>query len=1241
MSVFQENEQRQVFLQVVKENILGPGACKSIFLCSNDLSDEIINKHPVDQYYSGILFPKSKMAPLRDLPSEDEEEPISEEASTENQGDSYGENEDAEDNPVMDLCQASWQKKYYPSHIGLIFCVSDNARIINITFSYAKYFPMQSREDVKVKFGEIDKQYKNNKQNLELFIKALEMHNCYSIFEDGNNFTLDTAICWHNEERAISLAEVPIITEKGVRRPFERKDLTKLFNKLKEIQNDISYGHVMKKLSFLLDKRLYRRKEKTVAIILDNLADVLETRHSIEGNDDIIYSYKIFSVIRNGRTRKFIKVLLENKSHWETGEGETANSRGWRNRSLFQAEIKVESDNIIDYRDPIPNIIDEENSITEYVYREEKSFAKGIGCAVQWEEAEQTKWIRTSYMPEVYARDFSNKPHTELAENDQVFKLKNLSAWSEWDDHKIIEELSAFINKFNNWCANQAALANQETGGDNLYERILAEQEILKNRLIENIDYLNNNPIAFKCFKIANSAMFVQMVIARHPIFRKNRDLAEIQNHHFRDLDYFKKLGFPADISGLEPKYRPFQLAFLLMNVRSTFEQEDQFRDKVDLIWFPTGGGKTEAYLALTALTIIARRRCNQLPSGVSVIMRYTLRLLTTQQFERATYLICALEFLRANEPDFCLYDAPITIGMWVGGGTTPNRSEDLNPGRRNKFSQFITDAGGANIDELSRLQNRNPFPIAYCPWCGCKLLTCSQEGALLGYFRNGDLKCQNEQCHFGSEGKALPIYYIDDKIYQIQPTLLFGTVDKFANLNNQHGSKLFNSGPYNQGLPPDLIIQDELHLISGPLGSMVGLFESIIELMASKSGRKPKIIASTATTRNTRFLVKQLYCRDVCIFPAQGIRYSDNFFSRAELNSNKRLHTGILPTGRTAAMTEIKLVSLLIIAKIQLFTQYLKSKTKEKQLVPPHEIISILTGGGKLNTELDDFWTPVLFYNSLRDLGRTKSRIFQEIYETIRSLSNYAEYPEILNFIIENFYSRVYEFTSRENSSKIKSLLTKAESAPNLTASDNKIYVQDGMDLIMASNMISVGIDIPRLNVMVFAGQPRSVSEYIQSSSRIARERKGIVFNLLNAARTREMSLFENFTSFHKVYYKYVEPLSATPFTEPALDKLLNNILVCYVRHILGVQANEIQKADISPLIAFLKERCTDGRQQKYIKDKLNSLLSKWINLAEEGKIVDYNYFVNNNDEEFQLMKSLRSVGPDCFAKIRSLNYN
>ena len=169
------------------------------------------------------------------------------------------------------------------------------------------------------------------------------------------------------------------------------------------------------------------------------------------------------------------------------------------------------------------------------------------------------------------------------------------------------------------------------------------------------------------------------MLISNKAYFgKKEVELENINNSiEYNNLSFFINSSFA-------PQYRPFQLAFFLLNLEAILNEDSEERnDIVDLLWFPTGGGKTEAYLALTAYTIISRNILNgENSGGVSVIMRYTLRLLTAQQFERATKLILALEFLRRHlieSERFNWGKLPISIGMWVGASTTPNDYNEAN----------------------------------------------------------------------------------------------------------------------------------------------------------------------------------------------------------------------------------------------------------------------------------------------------------------------------------------------------------------------------------------------------------------------------------------------------------------------------------------------------------------------------------------------------------------------------------
>jgi hypothetical protein len=717
--------------------------------------------------------------------------------------------------------------------------------------------------------------------------------------------------------------------------------------------------------------------------------------------------------------------------------------------------------------------------------------------------------------------------------------------------------------------------------------------------------------------------MYIQMLIGNEKYFgKKEIELNELDSkYNYNSLDYFKTCDF-------NPKYRPFQLAFLLLNIEPIINEKSEDRNKVvDLLWFPTGGGKTEAYLALTAFTIISRRILHkENADGVSVIMRYTLRLLTVQQFERATKLILALDFLRKQFDEKNQYhfeNKPVSIGMWVGASSTPNSYSDAHK----IYKKIFDELSKINGNRTGNVEKVNTFPITNCPWCGCNLITKKGRYVQQGYSATTSsfkTQCLNDGCAFHSE---LPIYFVDDKIYQNPPTLLFATVDKFAMLSHrEEGNLLFNS--LNNKLPPDLIIQDELHLLSGPLGSVTGLYESIVEMLSNKDNKKPKIIASTATTRNTEYQVAMLYGnRQLNVFPPMGVTYDDNFFSFVSTDS-KRKHIGFMPTGKTALNTQLQIIGNLFLARVELFRYFLKKENLFKEEAIQKE---------------NNFWTIVSFYNSLRDVGKVYNKVPAEIQTHIRLLHNRYDLEKMTyGFNYLGLSGRTKELTGREESDKIKSTLSKLEEAFNLVVSDNgQNLVQNAVDLILASNMFSVGIDIERLNVMLMNGQPKNIAEYIQASSRVGRKHKGIVINLLDANRSREKSYFENYVAFHNAYYKFVEPLSVTPFTEIALDKAIASLLICFVRHKKGLYKNNQAKdytGDIEELIVFLKDRIKNPAQQKYALDRLKELSENWLEKTSENPQLTFkNGLIHKFSEmdEWGLMMSMREIDTNSVIKI------
>ncbi|RYX87229.1 hypothetical protein EON73_01785 [bacterium] len=497
------------------------------------------------------------------------------------------------------------------------------------------------------------------------------------------------------------------------------------------------------------------------------------------------------------------------------------------------------------------------------------------------------------------------------------------------------------------------------------------------------------------------------------------------------------------------PKYRPFQLAFLLLSLKGIIEPESKDRKEiVDLIWFPTGGGKTEAYLGLSAFTIFLKKLKDKTDSGTSILMRYTLRLLTAQQFQRAAALICACEAIR-DEFEEELGTDRITIGLWVG---------ELTPNKRTDATKIFKRMSQGQEDE-------NAFVMLKCPWCGSQMgpVKGTRTPQIKGYkvrkvqdHETVIFKCDNDnECKFSQENFRLPLLVIDEDIYDSPPTLLIGTVDKFAMLPwRPEARALFGFRRNERKTPPELIIQDELHLISGPLGSMVGLYETMIEELCTAGNIKPKIIASSATISRAKEQINSLYGRgiqNVNIFPAQALSAGDSFFAYEEKKSDVapgRLYVGIfasaLPSHATA---QVRVVSALL--------QSVKS-------VPVDD-----------EKRRDPYWTLLTYFNSIRELGHAATLIRADITEYLNSIYIRKK----ITGTDRRFINVDRELTSRVNSSQITDILEEL-----LKEYPKEKYP---IDVCLSTNMISVGVDIPRLGLMTVIGQPKTTSEYIQATSR------------------------------------------------------------------------------------------------------------------------------------------------------------
>jgi hypothetical protein len=862
---------------------------------------------------------------------------------------------------------------------------------------------------------------------------------------------------------------------------------------------------------------------------------------------------------------------------------------------VFQAGLTIESDHGFC---PRPNLrgrdgTDWDEQVAELQYRDVCEFAVGHGIATQVRvDAEgscrfvETTWIPTAEVEKVVPGHVAG---VELG----MEALASVTSAAE-----LRKGLDPLVKEYSSWIDAQAETKLDHAKRKAVTGELLKRARNVKARIAAGIEILENDAAAFEAFRIANRAMARQ---AR----RRNRDF---------------------DGKGEAPAWRPFQLAFLLLNLRGMVVDTDPDRETVDLLFFPTGGGKTEAYLGLAAFTVVLRRLRNPglASAGVTVLMRYTLRLLTLDQLGRAATLICALELERQSDIEK-LGPWPFEIGLWVGQAATPNRIG--RKGDNDRYSARARTIAFQNDDKKP-----SPIPLETCPWCHTKF---GRNSFVLvaGGRPNNDhptdlrVQCVNRSCDFtASRGHKLPVLAVDEAIYRRIPCFVIATVDKFASLpwvgaTGALFGKVDRSdaegfyGPAHPGegkplahalLPPELIIQDELHLISGPLGTMVGLYETAIDALGTRmSGGKsirPKVVASTATVRRAEKQIHALFTRaEVEIFPPPGPDVRDSFFARtvgasdpdapAAGTRNARLYLGVAAQGRSLKVVLLRTYLALMAAA---------QRAHDRERTP-----------GATKNPADPYMTMLGYFNSLRELGGTRRIVEDEVrskltdFGTLRKRAGERDG----SFANRKITYDVLELTSRESTSKVANTKRRLEHAFD---SDERV------DVALATNMISVGLDIIRLGLMVVLGQPKTAAEYIQATSRVGRddERPGLVVTLLNVHRPRDRSHYERFAAFHGSFYRAVEATSVTPFAPRAIDRGLAGVVVALARHSLPELTAASRAADIEKVrtrLSFISDTLArrvaahdrdasaadveDARHR--LRTRVEDLLDEWAKLA------------------------------------------
>lgn len=800
--------------------------------------------------------------------------------------------------------------------------------------------------------------------------------------------------------------------------------------------------------------------------------------------------------------------------------------------SFFQAALRAEAPGrgaVFVHRTGIDLFTPEEDiKSDQLLYRDVVSMATGHGTAVDWDsdpaDPGRASAVFTCMIPrfELRLADSNAAIDTGPLRMGHLMRAPRAQA---------LEGLTGLCSQYEQWInmTSDQVPQLQQTLRDTATRHLNRCREALQ-RMQAGISLLSSDSDAWEAFRLANRAMLMQRARS----------------------DWLTAADRPStpDLDG-DHQWRPFQIAFILLCLEGIADPQSDDRQLTDLLWFPTGGGKTEAYLGLLAFTATLRRlRDPGRGHGVAVIMRYTMRLLTIQQFERAALLICCLESIRRTDQGR-LGDQPIEIGLWVGQGATPNTLAEAK----------------VSIDKLRqgvRLQQQNPLQLHRCPWCASPIgpydIWIAKSPPRLV------MACRTDGCDFSA---GLPVCVVDEDIYARHPMLVIATADKFASMPwRESCSSLFN-GNLPGVRPPELIIQDELHLISGPLGTLSGLYETAVDLLCSQMGDKPKVIASTATIRRADAQIAALFDRGARQFPPPGISAADSFFSVEVPPGEKgtRLYVGVIAPGTSQT-------TLLV-----------------------HTYAAILQAAAELDGPpevRDPYWTLIGYFNSLRVLGGARMQVQDDVDDRLDLLSRQHSAGK------RDIEHRI-ELTSREPSGDIPDHLRRMDiSYPN----------PEALDVILATNMISVGVDINRLGLMAVMGQPQSTSEYIQATSRVGRRYPGLVITMLHAAKSRDRSHYESFRDFHSALYRQVESSSVTPFSARARSRALHAVLVALVRLTVPALRPNDSAGDVGKMLASLapakaaildRVRRVDQREVESTAAELDQIIDKWVQRARD----------------------------------------
>jgi hypothetical protein len=965
--------------------------------------------------------------------------------------------------------------------------------------------------------------------------------------------------------------------------------------------------------------------------------------------------YLAVEVRPGGDGRRVVEIGLVNAQQEPPANADTA----W----LFQPKLVVTAavqtdravfcpiDDPLDDQAAIPSDDAEERQL-RLLYRNQLQHATGRNVAVH---ADFRAGERCAYRLETTWVPSYEVPATIAPPAGEGTRLENLelsmAALADAPVTELAAMLTPLADGYTAWLDEQAAKVSALPDAlKAIAEAAIFTARRCAQRIQAGIDLVSSPAAdrhgeALAAFRFANRAMLLQR---QHTTIAAERE---------KGKSYAEAKAQAEENTRKVASWRPFQLAFLLLNLPALTEPGDADRDQVDLLFFPTGGGKTEAYLGLAAYTFAIRRLQKTIgqgadarsgDGGVAVLMRYTLRLLTAQQFQRAAALVCAAEVLRRQDEDTWGKE-PFRIGLWVGGLVSPNWYD--------RAAEEIT-----AVRDSPKSRRTGVLQTLACPWCGTRLQADrdlkpqDDRRRILLYCPSGE---GPDRCPFSemeSEDEGLPILTVDEEIYRLLPALVIATVDKLAQLPwhgyagmlfgrvaqrcPRHGYRhddmdertgcgrrhnatktgrvrpAVSSQPVIRLRPPDLIIQDELHLISGALGTTVGLFEAAVDDLCgwpcNDTRTGPKIVASTATTKRAREQARGLFGRELAVFPPPVLDIEDMFFSRqvpVTPQTPGRRYLGICAHGVRLKSAEIRLAEILLIAGQTLFDAF--------------------------GSPADPYMTVVGYFNATRELAGMRRYLDDDVTTRVRRHGKARGMSD--RIVSGTGMLEIEELTSRISSADIAGVLKRLEVgfAEDLdTSARRKAILQEyaaarkdkrdphplvdrfyrrgesgglPVDVVLATSMLQVGVDVSRFGLMVVTGQPKNTAEYIQASSRVGRSagKPGLVVTLYNWSRPRDLAHYEDFGHYHATYYRQVEALSVTPYTRRALDRGTAATFVAAVRNATEPYSRDADAQDVdldgevvgqvTARLLSRAERASDHRGREYFSERIGVLRDRW----------------------------------------------